>query len=154
VTTERAERTAPLDAQALVHMSPGELDELFSASPPGPIPAGETDGTAIAFAGTEFAGVAAKLGHLLAWKGKVFDAERGVLLNRITPLDVHAVRAKVYRADSWFDQRPCIVLDYSETSILAHYVRDEIREVADGLYLGLVFWKRTRIIYFTLRVTA
>jgi hypothetical protein len=37
-------------------------------------------------------------------------------------------------------------LDYSETSLLARCVRDEIREVADGLYLGLVFWKRRRII--------
>jgi hypothetical protein len=154
VSIERAERAAPLDAQTLVHMSPDELDELFRESLPGPIPTGTTDGTAIAFAGTEFAGVAAKLGHLVAWRGKVFDAERGVLLNRVTPLDLHAVRAKVYRGDSWFDHQPCIVLDYSETSLLAHYVRDEIREVAEGLYLGLVFWKRTRIIYFTLRVTA
>jgi hypothetical protein len=36
--------------------------------------------------------------------------------------------------------------DYSETSLLARCVRDEIREVADGLYLGRVFWKRRRII--------
>ena len=154
MSIERAERTAPLDAQALVHMSPDELDELFRVSPPGPIPNGKTDGTAIAFAGTEFTEIAAKLGHLLAWRGKVFDAEKGVLLNRITPLDVRAVRARVYPGDSWFDQKPCIVLDYSETSLLAHYVRDEIREVAEGLYLGLVFWKRTRVIYFTLQVTA
>ena len=149
--TERAERSTPLDARALAHTSPEELDELFRESPAGATPNGKCDGTAIAFAGTEFADVAAKVGHLLAWRGKVFDAERGVLINRITPLDLNAVRANVYRADSWFDQKECIVLDYSETSLLAHCVRDEIREVADGLYLGLVFWKRRRIIYFTLR---
>ena len=28
------------------------------------------------------------------------------------------------------DQKECIVLDYSETSLLAHWVRDEIREVS------------------------
>ena len=44
------------------------------------------------------------------------------------------------------------MLDYSDTSLIAHWIRDEIREVADGLYLGLVFWKRTRILYFSLRV--
>jgi hypothetical protein len=154
MATERAERTTPLDADALVHMSPGELDELFRESPPGPIPSGKTDGTAIAFAGSQFAEIAAKVGHLVAWRGKVFDAERGVLLNRITPLDIHAIRARVYLGESWFDQKECIVLDYSETSLVAHYVRDEIREVADGLYLGLVFWRKTRIIYFALHVTA
>ena len=28
------------------------------------------------------------------------------------------------------DNKDCIVLDYSETSLLAHWIRDEIREVA------------------------
>ena len=84
------------------------------------------------------------------WKGKVFDPERGELRNRITPFDLHVVAAKVYRGDSWLDQKECIVLDYSETSLIAHWIRDEIREVADGLYLGVAFWRRTRIMYFSL----
>ena len=124
------------------------------ASPAGPIPRGECDGTVIAAPGTEFAEIAAKVAHFLAWKGKVFDPERGELQNRITPFDLHAVAAKVYLADSWFDQKECIVLDYSETSLVAHWIRDEIREVADGLYLGLVFWEHTRILYFSLRTEA
>jgi hypothetical protein len=140
-----------LDVPALLDMSHQQLDELFTRSPAGPIPRGECDGTAIAAPGTEFAEIAAKIAHHLAWKGKVFDPERGELRNRITPFDLHAIAAKVYRGDSWFDQKECIVLDYSETSLIAHWIRDEIREVADGLYLGLVFWKRTRILYFSLR---
>jgi hypothetical protein len=140
-----------LDVPALLDMSAQQLDELFTSSPAGPIPSGECDGTAIAAPGTEFAEIAAKLAHHLAWKGKVFDPERGELRNRITPFDLHAIAAKVSRGDSWFDQKECIVLDYSETSLIAHWIRDEIREVADGLYLGLVFWKRTRILYFSLR---
>jgi hypothetical protein len=135
-------------------MSPDELDDVFRRSPAGPIPNGECDGTAIAFAGTEFAEIAAKLAHLLAWKGKVIDAEHGVLRNRITPFDLQAIQATIYRQASWFDDKECIVLDYSHTSLVAHWVRDEIREVAKGLYLGLVFWQRTRILYFTLRVPA
>jgi hypothetical protein len=143
-----------IDVASLVAMSGDELDALFSRSPPGAMPNGEYDGTAITAPGTEFAEIAAKITHLLAWKGKVFNAERGVLENRVTPFDLHAVVATVYRAPSWFDNGDCIVLDYSETSLIAHWIRDEIREVADGLYLGLVYWQRTRILYFALRAQA
>lgn len=144
-------RDGTLDVDTLLSMSARELDELFTRSPAGGMPDGEYDGTAITAPGTEFAEIAAKVTHLLAWKGKVFNAERGVLENRVTPFDLHAVVATVYRAASWFDNRECIVLDYSETSLIAHWIRDEIREVADGLYLGLVYWQRTRILYFTLK---
>jgi hypothetical protein len=140
-----------IDVGELVGMSAGELDALFSGSPAGAMPDGEYDGTAITAPGTEFAEIAAKVTHLLAWRGKVFNAQRGVLENRVTPFDLHAVVATVYRGESWFDSKECIVLDYSETSLIAHWIRDEIREVADGLYLGLVFWERTRILYFTLK---
>jgi hypothetical protein len=42
------------------------------------------------------------------------------------------------------------VLDYSKTSIVAHLVRDEIREIAPGVYLGLVFLGRRHVLDFTL----
>jgi hypothetical protein len=141
---------AQLDVPALLAMSARQLDELFARSPAGPIPRGVCDGTAIAAPGTEVAAIAAKVARRLFWKGKVFDPERGELRNRITPFDLHVVAAKVYRGDSWLDQKECIVLDYSETSLIAHWIRDEIREVGDGLYLGVAFWRRTRIMYFSL----
>ena len=31
------------------------------------------------------------------------------------------------------------MLDYSKTSLIAHWIRDEIREVSPGIYLGLVY---------------
>jgi hypothetical protein len=46
---------------------------------------------------------------------------------------------------SWVDGRPCIVLDYSRTSFVASMVRDEIRELAPGVYLGVVFVRRRRL---------
>ena len=55
------------------------------------------------------------------------------------------MRAKVYKEASWFDGKETIVLDYSKTSFVARKVRDEIREVAPGLYLGLVFWEREKV---------
>ena len=144
--------SSAIDVPALLEMSEQELDDLFTRSPAGPIPRGQCDGTAIAAAGTEVGELAARVAHWLVWKGKVFDPERGELKNRVTPFDLHAVAAKVYRGESWFDHKDCIVLDYSNTSLVAHWVRDEIREVADGLYLGLVFWEHTRILYFALRI--
>ena len=143
-----------IDVPHLVEMSHDELDDLFRRSPAGPIPDGETDGTGIAFPGTEFAEIGAKLAHLIAWKGKVFDRAKGVLCNRITPFDLKAIQATVAYGESWFDGGECIVIDYSKTSLIAHWIRDEIRLVAPDLYLGLVFWDRTRIAFFVLRVPA
>lgn len=35
------------------------------------------------------------------------------------------------------------MLDYSETSFFAHWIRDEIRQIGPGFYLGKVYWKKT-----------
>jgi hypothetical protein len=94
-----------LTAVELLSMSQDELGEFFRVSPAGPIPRGEGDGTAIFAPDTPVSDVAAKLTHLVAWKGKMFDAERGELRNEVGPTGVHAVRAKVYYGESWFDQK-------------------------------------------------
>lgn len=101
--------------------------------------------------GTLLNGAVAELARLFAWKGKTFDARSGVLRNRITPFGVHAITARVYEAASLFDGRPCIVLDYSKTSLVARFIRDEIREVAPAFYLGKVYWGRTPAFYFALQ---
>jgi hypothetical protein len=61
-----------------------------------------------------------------------------------------AIRAKVYIDESWFDGKPAIILDYSKTSLVAHWVRDEIRQVYPGLYLGIVYWEHKKILDFAL----
>lgn len=140
----------PHDAAHLQTLTPDELDELFKRSPAGEIPNGEAEGTVLLASGTDLIGPVAKLIHLVGWKGKVFDRTRGELLNRISPLGFEAVRAKVYKDTSWFDDRETIVLDYSKTSLVAQWIRDEIREVSPGVYLGLVFWERSKILHFAL----
>jgi hypothetical protein len=141
-----------LEEQDLVNMSGDELDELFRRSPPGEIPDGEANGQVLIGAENDtLSGTAAKVAHLVAWQGKVFDQEKGELLNKIGPLGVKAIRAKVYKEPSWFDGKETIVLDYSDTSLVAHWIRDEIREVAPRLYLGLVFWERSKILHFSLK---
>ena len=59
--------------------------------------------------------------------------------NRVTPLDVLAVPARVRTEASRMDGAPCVVLDYSSTSRIAWFVRDEIREVEPGLFLGKAY---------------
>ena len=132
----------------LLKMSQAQLDELFTNSPPGEIPDGEAKGTAIIAPGTTYTDEIAEFINHFAWQGKNFDAKKGALKNRILPFGFNAIIAKVYKGPSWLDGKECIVLDYSETSLLAHWIRDEIREVAPGLYLGKVYWGKNRLIDF------
>ena len=139
------------DAAQLMEMSQTELDDLFRASPAGDIPDGQGKGTAIIAPGTKYTGSIAEVINHFGWQGKVFDAKKGVLKNRILAFGFEAVVAKVYKGDSWLDGKECIVLDYSETSLLAHWVRDEIRLIGPGFYLGKVYWGKKRLIDFCLQ---
>ena len=48
------------------------------------------------------------------------------------------------------DGRVCIVLDYARTSLIARSVRDELRLLRPGLYLGRAYWHGLRVADFTL----
>ena len=135
----------------LLEMSQADLDKLFTDSPAGEIPSGEADGTAIVAPGTTYSPAIAKFVSTFAWQGKVFDSEKGVLRNRILPFGLNAIIAKVYKADSWLDGKECIVLDYSATSLVAQWIRDEIREIAPKMHLGKVYWGKQRLIDFVLQ---
>ena len=139
-----------VDVPQLTEKSPDELAALFRSSPPGEIPVGKMDGTVLVAPGTQVAGPIKKFAQLLVWQGKVFDPAKGDLRNLILPFGIKAVRAEVYKDASWFDEQGTIVLDYSKTSFIAKKIRDEIREVSPGVYLGLVFWGRTMILHFAL----
>lgn len=139
------------DVAQLLEMTQKELDDLFLASPAGDIPDGQAKGTAIIAPGTKYTETIAEVVNHFGWQGKVFDSKKGVLKNRILLFHVEAIVARVYKGASWLDGKECIVLDYSETSFLAHYVRDEIRLIGPGLYLGKVYWKKDRLIDFCLQ---
>ncbi|MES1172033.1 MAG: cytochrome c [Bacteroidota bacterium] len=141
---------ADLDARKLLRMSPEQLDRLFRDSECGSIPVGSTTGTALVCSGTVLGHLIAWFARIWLWQGKVFDAASKTLLNRVSLVGVKAIRANVYRDQSWVDQKNCTVLDYSKTSVVAGMVRDEVREVAPGLFLGPVFLWRKRTIYFVI----
>ncbi len=133
-----------------------ELDDIYRQAKPGTIPNGDTDGTAIAVAfGSGYAKTVAAVAKLFAWQGKVFDMfppdqQRGILINKVTPFSLTFIIAKVYQDKSWLDGEQTIVIDYSTTSFVAKKIRDEIREVEPGVYLGKVWWGKTRILDFAL----
>jgi hypothetical protein len=149
------------DPEDFLKLSPDELDEIFRNAAAGAIPVGTGEGTAIIAPGTAVSDTIAKFVHLFSWKGKVFtpdpvDPQRATLKNRLLLLGTKAIIAQVYKGGSWLDQKECIVLDYSQTSIVAQWIRDEIREVGPGVYLGIVYWGKEkphahRLIHFALK---
>ena len=134
-------------------MNREQLDDLYKNASAGATPDGEMRGTAIV-AGSTCAQLYAKVARLLAWQGKVFDIfappDNGILINKITPLSLTFIVAKVYRGASWLDGKETIIIDYSQTSFFAQKIRDEIREVEPGIYLGKVWWGKHRILDFAL----
>ena len=141
----------------LKSQSQAQLDELFKRSPAGPIPEGDAAGEAVVCPGTFWSRLIARFVHALAWQGKVFtkdpDGQGATLVNKITMGGVHLIVARVYHTPSWIDGKECIVLDYSKTSLFARKIRDEIRlvDAANKLYLGKVWWGKTRLVDFALK---
>ena len=122
----------------------GELDRCFAELPAGPLPVGFGSGTALIGSGMLrrlLAGVA-RVGF---WRGKVFSADGTSLRNVITPFGLRAIGAAVRHDVSIADGRPCVVLDYAQTSRVARWIRDEIRELSPGRYLGIVFVRGHRL---------
>ena len=136
-----------------VDMTREQLDEIFKNAEAGAVPTGEMRGTAIV-AGTLFSRLYARLARLFAWQGKVFDIyappDSGVLINKVTAFSLTFIVAKVYRGPSWMDGKEAIIIDYSKTSFFAKKIRDEIREVEPGVYLGKVWFGKQRILDFAL----
>jgi hypothetical protein len=128
-----------LTARDLPSMRGSQLDELFASAPAGEIPFGKGSGQALVATGTFAARPLVAITRLLAWQGKQFDAPSHTLGNLISPFGFKAITADVYVDSSLLDGHPCIVLDYSKTSRVAGWVRDEIREIGPGLYVGLVY---------------
>jgi hypothetical protein len=139
------------DVEKLLDQSDTELDNLFGRSKAGPIPDGPAEGTAIAANDSKFAAVISRLVTHFVWQGKTFDAKRGTLRNRVGVFGSEAIVAQVYLGTSLLDGKECIILDYSKTSDVAEHLRDEIRQIAPGTYLGRVYWKQKPSLHFALQ---
>ena len=133
----------------LVRMPRGELEALYLASPPASVPTGFVPGRAIKNPGSRFTMLNARATRL-AWQGKVFRDD-GTMINRVFG-GAKAIPASVYQGESLIDGGPALILDYSGSKLWPD-VRDEVREVEPGLYLGVMYKGRPNMrqkMFFTL----
>lgn len=119
----------------LTRMSRCALEALYRDAEPGSVPCGRTRGKPIHCPDEPLARLRSKAVGTV-WRGKLFGPDE-MLINQW--LAFRAIRARVYVGPSWCDGRPSIILDYHDTSRVWADVRDEIREVSPGVYLGRMY---------------
>ena len=81
------------------------------------------------------------MGTRLVWQGKIIEPGQTTAVNRFFGMRI--IRGQLYQGPSWLDGAPSLVLDYSQTSRIYAGNRDEIRQVAPGLFLGLMYDRTT-----------
>lgn len=120
----------PTDRRALQRGTPCSWDATFRTGA-AVVPCGKTEGTVLYSEG--------KLPKLKAhlqgvpWRGKNFRGD-GTMINRWPGFE--AVTATVSTEASWFDGLPCVVMQYAANAPIFPGIRDEIREVSPGVWLG------------------
>ena len=124
----------------LLGMSPAQIENVYRQGSAAAIPPGRVRGTALVAPGTRRARVVSR-GARLLWQGKVFEEGQATAVNRFFGMRI--VRGQLYQGPSWLDGGPSLVLDYSQTSRIYADNRDEIRQIAPGLFLGLMYDRTT-----------
>jgi hypothetical protein len=127
---------SPMTVERLRHANQYDLNDIYANAPAGVIPNGESNGTAVFFPGS-IINTPTQLLAALVWQGKVFDTETGILVNKV--FGFRAIKARLYMGESIFDGKESVIIDYKDTSVLAHRIRDEVRLVAPNLYLGRAY---------------
>ncbi len=107
-------------------------DELFRNGTATGEPCGKTRGTVL-LADGPMPRLKARMQNL-AWKGKTFPGD-GTMVNR-WPAGIEAVTATTEMGTSLFDGQPCLVMQYAPDAPVFPGVRDELREIAPGTWLG------------------
>ncbi len=132
---QTCQNPAPACVADLRQMCPAELDALFANAQCGNIPGGDLDGQVLYM--TDRHGRLKVGAANLVWRGKCFYPDTFVANRWIG----NQRRIGSYRTigPSWIDGRPAIIIDYPRGTPIFSNMHDEIREVAPGLYLGLMF---------------
>ena len=128
--------TACLTMKDLQRMSPCELAALYERSEVGTPFTGRMEGKILYVADAKFPKLRAKV-NSFAWRGKTAQPS-GDFTNRWVG-GLEAINSRYEIGPSWIDGKPAIVMQYPRDTKLLGNVRDEVREVAPGLYLGPIF---------------
>ena len=123
----------------LATLSAAQLEGLYRQGVSAPMPAGRVRGLAL-YPDSRFPRAKAKASRV-AWQGKIFDPATSTATNRFFGANV--IKGNVYAGQSWLDGNPALILDYQGTSKVYGNYRDEIRQVAPGVYLGLMHDRTT-----------
>lgn len=122
-----------ITASELFRMCPSELEERFACGCVGEHPVGAAFGRVLLVPSSRAPRLRAQAMNTL-WKGKYFFPD-GDFTN-LWLGGVQAVPSEIKIGPSWFDSKPCFILEYPPGSPVFANTRDEFREVAPGLFLG------------------
>jgi hypothetical protein len=139
----------PQTMDELVRMSANDLTALYLASPVAVPPQGFAPGKAIKNPGSRRTVFNSRVTGV-AWQGKIFRDD-GTMINRMFGV-CKMIPAEVYVDTSLLDGQPSLILDYSKSKLWPD-VRDEVREVSPGLYLGIMYRGKSEMkqtMFFTL----
>ncbi len=75
----------------------------------------------------------------LVWKGKNIYTNDAIMLNQVGKKQM--VAASISKEESWLDGKPSVIFDYAVGPKWAQKARDEVREIAPGLYLGIMYYR-------------
>ena len=98
-------------------------------------PTGFIPGRVLPFPGKRINKPVSTIMHLTVWQGKVFCTNES-MINKM--FGVKMAPGVVGVENGFLDGRPSITINYPKSLIFGAY-RDEIREIAPGIYLGLMY---------------
>lgn len=113
--------------------TPESWESLFREGVFDGAPVGPTRGTVLYADGALLPWLKARLQGTM-WKGKVFHDD-GTFTNRWVG-GVRAGTADTTVEPSWLDGQPTLVARYSPSALVFRNVRDELRQVGPGVWLG------------------
>jgi hypothetical protein len=118
-------------------LAPYELERLFCQASCADCPVGCCRGRVLYLCDAKHPRLQARMAGAV-WKGKCF-AEDGTFVNQWAGF--RAIHSEAGGGESWLDGGPCLVMEYAPGTPLFANSRDEVRQIAPGLYLGLM-WDR------------
>lgn len=124
---------AVLPDAGLKRASPCCWETLFRDGTCGRAPCGSTRGTVLYADDAHLPRVKARL-QGSAWKGKDFHGD-GSFTNRWIG-GIHAISACTRIEPSWLDGQPCLVMQYPPDAPVFGNVRDELRQIGPGEWIG------------------